>query len=360
MVTKRDYYEVLGVSRDASDEDIKKAFRKRAFECHPDRNHEAGSEAKFKELNAAYEILSDRNKRDAYDRYGHEGGEGDFGRDFEGFGFGGLGDIFDAFFGGTGTNTRQAPQRGADLRCHLNISFEEAALGCEKEITAMRTEVCTMCRGLGSKPGTSPTRCPACDGAGQVRREQRSVFGRFINTTVCNECHGRGQIISDPCPQCRGIGYQKQKRNINVKIPGGVDDGFQIRLSGEGDEGGRGASRGDLYVALSVSAHEYFTRDGNDVLFELPVNFAQAALGAEIEVPTLHGSHKLKIPAGSQTGSVFRLKGQGIPHLRDNGRGDQLVELAVITPESLNGEQRRLLEELAKTLGPAGRKKPRT
>ncbi|MDD5127152.1 MAG: molecular chaperone DnaJ [Dehalococcoidales bacterium] len=357
MAVKRDYYEILGVTRDATEDDIKKAFRKRAFECHPDRNHEAGAEAKFKELNEAYEVLSDPNKRDAYDQYGHDGGNGLFTRDFEGFGFGGLGDIFDAFFGGTGTGTRQGPQRGADLRCSLAISFEEAALGCDKEITAMRTEACTVCHGLGSKPGTSPARCPACDGAGQVRRVQKSVFGRFVNTTVCSQCHGRGQIINDPCPQCRGNGMLKQKRTIQVRIPAGIDDGLQIRLNGEGDAGGKGGLRGDLYVAISVAPHDFFTRSGNDVIFGLPINFAQAALGAEVEVPTLHGSHKLKIPAGSQTGSVFRLKGQGVPHLRGSGCGDQLVELTVVTPESLSGEQRRLLEELAKTLGPAKRKK---
>lgn len=360
MAIKRDYYEVLGVPRDATEEEIKKAFRKLAFECHPDHNHEAGAEDKFKELNEAYEVLSDPNKRDAYNRYGHDGEDGLFGRDFEGFGFGGLGDIFDAFFGGTGAATHQAPQRGADLRYNLTISFEEAALGCEKEITVVRTEACSVCHGLGCKPGTSPGRCPTCDGAGQVRRVQRSVFGRFVNTAICSQCHGSGQVISDPCPQCRGIGTQKQKRNIQVRIPAGIDDGFQIRLSGEGDAGGRGGSRGDLYVALSVKPHDFFLRDGYDVIFELPVNFAQAALGIEVEVPTLHGGSKLRIPAGSQTGSVFRLKGKGIPHLRDDGRGDQLVKLAVVTPDSLTKKQRSMFEELAKTLGPAKRKKTRS
>jgi molecular chaperone DnaJ len=351
MVVKRDYYEVLGVSKDATEEEIKRAFRKMAFKYHPDRNREDRAAEKFKEVNEAYEVLSDANKRAAYDRYGHGGAESFFGRGFEGFDFGGFGDIFEAFFGGTGTTTRQAPQRGNDLRYKLSISFEEAALGCEKEVEISRTEVCSTCQGTGSKPGSQPSRCPTCDGTGQIRRVQRSLFGQFINTAVCSQCHGEGRIITDPCRECKGTGFQKCKRRISVRVPAGVDDGNGIRLSGEGDAGSRGGSPGNLYVVLSVAKHDYFTREGEDVIYELPVNFAQAALGAEVEVPTLYGKASLKIPSGSQTGKVFRLKDRGIPYLHRSGRGDQLVRLLVVTPESLTKEQRQLFEELAKSLG---------
>ncbi len=355
MAVKRDYYEVLGVSRDAPEEEIKKAFRKLAFKYHPDRNREDGAAEKFKEVNEAYEVLSDADKRAAYNRFGHSGAEGLFGRGFEGFdfgGFGGFGDIFEAFFGGTGAANRQAPQRGNDLRYKVNISFEEAALGCEKEIDITRTEVCSICHGTGSKPGSDPGRCPSCDGTGQVRRVQRSLFGQFINAAVCIQCHGEGRIITDLCPECKGTRVQKHKRHISVKIPAGVDNGTGIRISGEGDAGSRGGSSGDLYVMLSVGEHEFFSRDGDDVLYDLPVNFAQVALGVEVPVPTLYGEVKLKIPPGSQTGKIFRLKDKGIANLRRNSRGDQLVRLVVVTPESLTKEQRKLFEELAKSLGP--------
>jgi molecular chaperone DnaJ len=350
MAVKRDYYEVLGVSRDASNEEIKKAFRRLAFEYHPDRNREDGAEAKFKEVNEAYEVLSDADKRASYDQFGHSGAEGLFGRGFEGFDFGGFGDIFEAFFGGTGTTTRQSPRQGSDLRYKVSISFEEAALGCEKEMEISRVEVCDTCRGTRSKPGSQPERCPNCDGSGQIRRVQRSLFGQFINTTVCNQCHGEGRLVTEPCPDCKGSGTQKHKRRISVNVPAGVDDGNGIRLSGEGDAGSRGGPAGNLYVVLSVDEHEYFEREGDDVLYELPVNFAQAALGTELEIPTLYGSTKLKIPAGSQSGRVFRLKDKGINHLHGHGRGDQLVQLRVVTPESLNKEQRKLFEELARSL----------
>jgi len=352
MAVKRDYYEVLGVSRDATDEEIKRAFRKLAFQYHPDRNREDGAEQKFKEVNEAYEVLSDADKRAAYDRFGHGGAEGFFGRGFEGFDFGGFGDIFEAFFGGTSTTTRQAPRRGNDLRYKISISFEEAALGCEREIDITRTEICDTCHGTGSKPGSQPSRCPSCDGTGQIRRVQRSLFGQFINTAVCSQCHGEGRLITEPCPECRGAGIQKRKQRISVSVPPGVDDGNGIRLSGEGDAGSRGGSPGNLYVVLSVAKHEFFNRDGDDVIYELPVNFAQAALGTEVAVPTLYGKSQLKIPSGSQTGKVFRLKDKGIPHLHRSGHGDQLVRLRVVTPDSLTKEQRRLFEELAKSLGP--------
>lgn len=357
MVVKRDYYDVLGVSRDATDGEIKKAFRRLAFEHHPDRNREDGASDKFKELNEAYEVLSDVDKRTAYDRFGHSGTEGLFGRGFEGvdFGFGGLGDIFDAFFGGASTTARSASQSGADLRCNVAISFEEAALGCEKEINITRIEACSICHGSGAKPGSKPSQCSICGGTGQVRRVQRSLFGQFVNAATCNRCHGEGSIITEHCQQCRGDGIQKHRRSISVKIPPGVDDGSGVRLSGGGNAGVRGGYPGDLYVMLSVRKHDFFTREGDNVLYKLPINFAQAALGTEAKVPTLYGESKLNIPAGSQTGKVFRLKDKGVPHLHRGGRGDQMVELLVVTPDSLTKQQRQIFEELNKSLSPIGK-----
>jgi molecular chaperone DnaJ len=353
MAVKRDYYEVLGVGRGASPEEIKKAFRKLAFQYHPDRNSSDGAADRFKEVNEAYEVLSDADKRAAYDRFGHAGADNMFGRGFEGFdfgGFGGFGDIFDAFFGG-GTPTRQSPRRGEDLRYNVTISFEEAALGTEREIDITRTEVCATCHGTRSKPGSQPERCPECGGTGQVRRVQRSIFGQFINASACGRCRGEGTIIKETCPDCRGAGIQKQKRRISVRVPAGVDDENVIRLSGEGDAGLRGGPAGNLYVGINVRKHEFFTREGDNIIYELPVNFAQAALGTEVEVPTLYGPAKLKVPSGSQAGRVFRIKDRGINHLHGLGKGDQLVVLRVVTPESLNKEQRKLFEELAKSLG---------
>ena len=357
MPAKRDYYEVLGIDRNATEGKIKRAFRKLAFKYHPDHNHEDEAEEKFKEINEAYEVLSDPDKRAAYDRFGHGGDQWFFGRGFEGFDFSGFGDIFDAFFGRSATASRQAPQPGTDLHHRITITLEEAAFGVEKEINVLRTEYCSMCHGTGCQPNTQPNRCPKCNGTGQVRRVQQSIFGRFTNITSCAHCRGEGRIITDPCPQCRGTGKEKCQRRIMVKIPAGVEDGSRIRLSGEGDAGVRGGSPGNLYISLSVKQHEFFKRDGDDILYELPITFAQAALGTEVEVPILESSVKLKIPAGSQTGQVFRLKKKGIPHLRGGGRGDQLVRLLVVTPDSLTKEQRQLFEELAKTLSPAKRAK---
>ena len=269
-----------------------------------------------------------------------------------------FGDIFDTFFGGMTTATRQAPQHGADLRYRLTITFEEAAFGCEKEISISRTENCSLCHGVGSKPGSEPGRCPNCDGTGQVHRVQQTIFGRFTNITTCSQCHGEGRIITDPCPQCRGTGRERRQRSILVKVPAGVDGGSQIRLRGEGEAGLRGGSPGNLYVALSVLPHELFIRDGDNILYELPINFTQAALGAEVEVPILDGKVKLKVPASSQTGKIFRLKGQGVTRLHRSGRGDQLVTLLVVTPESLTKQQRWLFEELANSFGPANMPPP--
>jgi len=355
MAPKRDYYEVLGVPRDATAEEIKKAFRRLAFKYHPDRNRDDGAEEKFKEINEAFEVLSDPDKRARYAHFGHIDTNGIFTRGFEGFDFGGFGDIFDAFFSGMTYAHRRAPQRGADLQYETIISFEEAAFGCEKEIEVKRTELCTTCRGTGAKAGSQPVRCPNCNGTGQVRRVQRSLFGSFINTTVCDRCHGEGQAIAEPCPQCQGKGQEKQPRRISVKIPAGIQNGTQIRLSSEGDVGSRGGSSGDLYVTIGVREHELFVRDGDDIICELPVNFAQAALGDEVEIPTLYGKEKITIPSGSQTGKGFRLKNKGVAHLRRNGRGDQIVKLRVVTPESLTKEQRQLFEELAASLGQAKR-----
>ena len=358
MPAKRDYYEVLGVDRNATEEKIKKAFRKLAFQHHPDHNHDDGAEKRFKEINEAYEVLSDPDKRAAYDRFGHGGMEGFFGQGFEGFDSFGFGDIFEAFFGGGATTaTRQAPQRGADLHHRITITLEEASFGIEKEINISRTEYCSMCQGTGCKPNSQPSQCPDCNGTGQVRRVQQSIFGRFTNITTCPQCQGEGRIITEPCHQCRGTGKEKRQRTILVKIPAGVEDGSQIRLNGEGDAGTRGGPPGNLYISLSVKQHKVFVRDGDDILYELPINFAQAALGAEVEVPTLDSSTKLKIPAGSQTGQVFRLKNKGVPHLYGSGRGAQLVKLLVVTPDSLTKKERQLLEELANSLGAA--KKPK-
>ena len=357
MPVKRDYYDVLGVGRDATEEEIKSAFRQLAFKYHPDHNHERGAEDKFKELNEAYEVLSDRDKRTTYDRFGHHDNGAFYSQGFDGVSFSGLGDIFDAFFGGTTSATRQAPQRGADIHQSVVITLEEAAFGTEKEISILRTERCSQCHGVGSAPNTQPSRCPDCNGSGQIRRVQQSMFGRFTNIVTCHRCYGEGKIITDPCPQCRGTGKEKNTRNIMVKVPAGIDDSSRLRLSGEGDAGARDGLTGDLYVTISVKKHELFNRDGDDILYELPVNVAKAALGTEVKVPTLEDDVKLKIPAGSQSGQVFRLKQKGVPHLQGHGRGDQFVTIRVVTPESLTAQQHRLFEELDKTLdSPKSRK----
>lgn len=348
---------MLGVGRNASDEQIKKAFRELAFKYHPDHNHHDGAEDKFKEINEAYEVLSNAEKRATYDRFGHGGGGEFFGQGFDSFNFGGFGDIFDAFFGGAATATRQGPQRGADLQFQVAITLEEAATGVEKEIDVLRTEYCSLCQGTGCKPGTQPTRCPNCNGTGQIRRVQQSVFGRFTNIAVCPRCHGEAKIITEPCSQCHGTGREKRPHTISVKIPAGVEDGSRMRVTGEGDVGARGGPSGNLYVSLSIEKHEFFTREGDNIHYRLPINFAQAALGTTVEVPTLEGNTKLKIPAGSQTGQVLVLKNKGIPHLNARGRGDQVVTLLIVTPDSLTEKQRKLFEELANTLGPVKKAK---
>ncbi len=353
MRTKCDYYEILGVDRDASEEEIKKAYRRLAFQYHPDRNKGEGAEERFKEINEAYEILSDPHKRANYDRYGH-GGIDKFGRGFEGFNFGGFGEIFETFFGGAAARSkRSAPKRGADLYYNLTLSFEEAIFGCEKQIEVERTEPCSICHGMGSRPGSEPIKCPDCGGRGKIRRSHYGLFGHFTNVIACERCKGEGRIILDPCPNCQGEGKERITRKIMVKVPPGVETGYTIRLNQEGDSGSHGGPAGDLYITISVKEHEFFKRDGINILYDLPLNFAQAALGDEVKVPTLDGYFTLKIPPGVQNGDVFPIKGAGAIHPQKLSRGDQLVIIHVVTPTSLDESQKKLFQELAKTLGPA-------
>lgn len=348
--TKRDYYQILGVPKNASEEEIKRAFRKLAFQYHPDRNKDHGSEEKFKEINQAYEVLSDRGKRVAYDRFGHAGTEGPFARGFEGAGgFGGFGDIFDAFFGGA-TRARRTPQRGADIHRKLAISFNEAVFGCEREFEIQRTDSCSRCKGNGSEPGSEKVKCTTCNGAGEVRRIQRSIFGQFVNVALCERCRGEGKIIVNACTRCRGSGRERRVRKISVKIPGGVDNGSQVRLSGEGEPGVWGGPKGNLYIDIKVKEHPYFLRDGSNILLDFAINVAQAALGDEVEIPTVEDPVKLKIPPGIQDGAVLRIKNKGAYKLRGGGRGDQLVTARVVTPQSLDKHQRMLFGELYQSL----------
>lgn len=352
MAAKRDYYELLGVDRNASAGELKKAFRKLAFQCHPDHNHGDDAERKFKEINEAYHVLVDTEKRSAYDRFGHAGIDGFSSNGFEGFGFNGVGSIFEDFydfFSGSAGTTRQRQRRGADLHYKITITFEEAALGCKKDTKIKRVEKCSQCQGSGAKQGSEPSKCPTCNGNGRVSHVQQGLFGRFTNVATCSHCLGEGKVITDPCSRCRGTGREKKDHDIELEIPAGVDNNNEIRLSGQADIGERGGPSGDLYVAINVLPHKLFRREGFDVLYELPVNFAQAALGTELEVPTLYGKEKLKIPAGSQAGKVFKLKGKGIPYLRRHGKGNQLVELLLVTPEKLNKKQRKLFQELAES-----------
>ncbi|MDE3074093.1 MAG: molecular chaperone DnaJ [Chloroflexota bacterium] len=340
---KRDYYEVLGVARNASDDEIKKAFRRLARQYHPDVNKSKDAEARFKEINEAYEVLSDPQKRQMYDQFGHDAPQG---MGFEGFGFGGFSDIFQTFFGGQTGARQRGPQRGADLRYNLTLTFEEAVFGCEKELEVPRADTCPACRGLGAEPGTQPTRCPNCNGTGELRRVQQSIFGQFVNVVVCDRCQGEGRVITTPCHECHGAGRVRVTKHVTLKVPGGVDSGSQIRLTGEGEAGPRGGPNGNLYVAITVRKHAFFERDGQDILYTLPVTFPQVALGDELEVPTVDGKVLLKIPPGTQPGKVFRLKDKGVPHLRSAGRGDQHVLIKVVTPTELSERERELLEEL--------------
>lgn len=355
-MSKRDYYEVLGVSKNANEAELKKAYRKLARQYHPDVNpNNPEAEAKFKEVNEAFEVLSSTEKRAQYDQFGHAGvGNGGFqGGGFDGANFGGFGDLFDMFFGGgfgMGGQPR-GPQKGSDLRYDMEISFAEAAFGLDTEIDIPRTEECSACHGSGAAPGTHPATCPKCHGTGQIQVQQNTAFGRFVNVRPCDRCQGEGKIVDTPCKECKGQGRVSKYRKIKVKIPGGVDNGSRLRISREGEAGTRGGPPGDLYVYIHVKPHEIFERHGQDIICEIPISFVQAALGAELQVPTLDGKVELKIPEGTQSGTSFRLRGHGIPHLRGGGRGDQHVRVKVITPKKLNDRQKELLAEFAKAGG---------
>lgn len=355
-MTQRDYYEVLGVPRNASNDDLKSAFRRLARQYHPDVNNEPDAEERFKEINEAYAVLSDAERRAAYDRYGHAGVRGpggatDFTVDFSDFA-----DIFgDLFgfggFGRTSRRSRNAPRRGADLQYRLELTFEEAIFGVEREIEITRDEVCATCQGSGAEPGTSPVRCATCNGNGEVRQVRQTILGSMVQVSTCPTCNGSGETIASPCHTCQGRGLERRTRKKMVNIPAGVDNGTQIRLAGEGQPGVNGGPNGSLYIAVQVKAHKFFRRRDNDVLLDLDINIAQATLGAEVEIPTVDGQAKLKIPSGTQPGKVLRMRGKGVPHLRGNGRGDQLVIVNVEVPTRLTSEQRRLFEQLAKSLG---------
>ncbi|HLJ67998.1 MAG TPA: molecular chaperone DnaJ [Chloroflexota bacterium] len=351
MATKRDYYDILGISRGASDVEIKQAFRTQARKYHPDVNKSDDAHARFKEINEAYEVLSDPRKRSAYDRYGQVGQ----GAGFEGFSdLGGFADIFETFFGaGARRGGQRGPQRGTDLRYDMSISFQDAVFGTEKEIEVPVLQICTKCDGSGAEPGSGSTTCPRCHGSGEMRRVQQSVFGQFVNVVACDRCQGEGQIVSEPCGRCHGQGRERRTKKLTIKIPAGVDRGQQIRLAGEGEIGPKGGPPGDLYVVLDVEEHETFKRDGYDIYYELPLTVAQAALGDDVAIPTLDGEKELHVPAGTQSGRTFRLRGQGVPHLRSPERGSMFVVARVAIPTKLTARQRELFEELAKELGDA-------
>ena len=352
---KRDYYDVLGVERNASDEEIKRSFRKLALQYHPDRNQDSDATEKFKEINEAYQILSDPQKRSAYDQFGHAGVSGNASsQGFEGFeGFGGFGDIFDAFFGQNNQSNSSA-RTGSDVRVNITISFEDSVLGTDQKIEMTRYEGCTKCKSSGSEPGKSVRSCQACNGSGQVSRSSRSIFGNFQQVVTCSSCNGEGKVITNPCTTCNGDGRSRQKRQLSVKIPAGIDDGTQIVLRGESHAGLNGAPAGDLYVAVSVNSHKYFTRISSDIIYNLNLDITQAALGTKIIIPTCYGDSEIKIPPGTQSNSTIRLKNKGFPRLQPNGRtrgkGDQIIKIFVQTPTKLDSKQRKILESLQKTL----------
>lgn len=346
-MAKRDFYDVLGINKNASKDEIRKAYRKLARKYHPDVNKEEGATDKFKEAKEAYETLNDENKRAQYDQFGHSANQ-----QGQGFGggaqdFGGFGDIFDMFFGGGGRrNDPNAPRQGQDLQYRMVLKFEEAIFGKETDITIPKEETCGTCDGDGAKPGTIVKTCTYCNGSGQLNEEQQTPFGKVVNRRVCNHCQGKGKIITEKCPTCHGAGKVKKNKKIHVDIPAGIDEGQQIRMSGSGEPGANGGPPGDLYIVIQVQPHEHFVREGDHIFFELPITFSQAALGDELEVPTVHGNVKMKIAPGTQSGKTFRLKGKGAPNVHGRGHGDQHVQVRVVTPTKLSERQKELLREL--------------
>ncbi|MFH0748924.1 MAG: molecular chaperone DnaJ [Candidatus Bathyarchaeota archaeon] len=361
MGGKRDYYEVLGINKSAAKDEIKNAYRQLALQYHPDRNKSPDAEEKFKEISEAYAVLSDAEKRKQYDIYGHAGIDSkyssedifrgaDFGDIFRDVGSGGFDDIFNVFFGRR-RGSRRGPQRGADLRYDLDITLEDVASGLETKIYVARRELCEICKGSGAAPGTDPHTCSRCRGTGQIQHVTSTGFGQFVQIETCTLCGGKGTIIDSPCKTCQGKGIVPRNREILVKIPRGVDEDSRLRLINEGEAGTMGGPRGDLYIVLHIKSHKLFRRRNNDILYETPVSFAQAALGAEIDVPTLGGRAKLKISAGTQTNTVFRLKGKGLPNLNGFGHGDELIRVVIRTPTKLTSKQKELITELAKEMG---------
>ena len=347
IMNNTEYYDRLGVSKDASQDEIKRAYRKMSKKYHPDINKEPGAEEKYKEVQEAYETLSDDQKRAAYDQYGPDGangfgGQGGFGGFDGGAGFGGFEDIFSSFFGGGATRNPNAPRQGDDLQYRVNLSFEEAIFGAEKEVHYNREATCKTCSGSGAKPGTSPVTCGRCHGQGVINVDTQTPLGMMRRQVTCDVCHGTGQEIKEPCQTCHGTGHEKQSHKVSVKIPAGVETGQQIRLAGQGEAGFNGGPYGDLFVIINVNPSDKFTRDGSTIYYTLNISFVQAALGDTVEVPTVHGNVEMTIPAGTQTGKTFRLKGKGAPRLRGGSQGDQHVTVKIVTPTKLNDAQKKL------------------
>ncbi len=367
MADKRDYYEVLGVGKNADDAELKKAYRKLAMKYHPDRNpDDKEAENKFKELNEAYEVLSDKEKRNMYDQFGHAGvhqnGQGGFG----GAGFGGFEDIINEVFGGGfgggfgrgfSSNRRNAPRKGSSIRADVTLSFEEAAFGKKEKIEFYRTEECHTCHGDGAKPGTKKSKCIKCNGSGEIRVTQQSILGNTVSIQTCPSCSGSGEIIEEPCGTCKGKGRVKKKKTINVDLPAGVFEGAQMNLRGEGNLGSKGGPRGDVIVVIHVLPHKVFKRDGDDIFLQIPITFTQAVLGDEIDVPTLDGKVQFQIPAGTPSGKQFRLRGKGVHVLNGYGRGDQYVRVVVEIPKKLNKKQKEALKAFAKEMGETSKSK---
>jgi molecular chaperone DnaJ len=348
MANKRDYYEILGVNRGASADDIRSAYRNLAKQYHPDVNKSPDAVDRFKEINEAYAVLSDDERKAAYDRFGHAGLEGmPFDINF------GFSDIFEEFFGFSSgrRQRRHSARRGTNLRYDLKLSFEEAVFGIEREVEFTRQEVCSNCQGSRAEPGTTPTRCTTCNGSGEVRQVRQTLLGSMVNVGTCPTCGGQGEIIHTPCRTCSGRGRVRGSVNRTIPVPAGVDDGTQIRIAGEGEPGVNGGPPGDLYIVIHVKPHRYFRRRGDDIILDLAINIAQATLGADVSVPTLDGDETLNVPAGTQPGKVLRIKGKGARRLKRNGRGDQLVIISIDIPRSLSPEQRTMFEDLAESLG---------